>query len=67
MAIPAAAAFTDPEAAALEKKVAEIQKRLDALETVIRISGSSVSIEAHDITIKASGDLRLKGARVTQN
>lgn len=62
-----ATAVTDSNVAALEKKIVDLDRRLNALEAVIKISGSSVNIEGTDITIKAFSELKLKGAKITQN
>ena len=62
------ASATDPDCCAvLQERLESLEKRLALLESVIKVSGGSVSIQGTIITIKASGDLNLKASKINQN
>jgi len=52
---------------ALERSVADHERRLSQLESVIHVSAGGLTIESSNITIKAAGSLSLKGSRIQQN
>lgn len=58
--------FTDSDAS-LDKRVTALEKRLDNLESAIKVSNGSVTIQGTAIAIKASGDLTLKGSKIVNN
>lgn len=58
--------FTDSDAS-LDKRVTELERRMDNLESAIKVFNGSVTIQGTAIAIKASGELTLKGSKIVNN
>lgn len=74
MAIQSAAAFTDTDFVTLQKQVISLNTRLTNLEAAVQnsnglvtVKGTSISLDASNITIRATGTLALKGTKITNN
>ena len=74
MSMSAVSVASDPEVTILQKQVIELDRRLQSLESAIRVQTGSVTIQSPTITlegtsinIRASGSLTMKGAKIINN
>jgi membrane protein implicated in regulation of membrane protease activity len=51
----------------LQRRVAVLEKKLAVLESAITVSAGSVTIRGTTVTIKADGEIKLVGAKISQN
>lgn len=65
---PASALSTNPEIADLQSRVTALEKRVNTLESALKVTAGSVSIVSPgSITVQASGSLSLKGSLIKLN
>lgn len=51
----------------LQRRVEVLEKKIAVLESAITVSSGSVTIRGTTITVKANGELKLLGAKISQN